>query len=102
MNRKMKTAATVAFMCVVGLLTGCSQNAGPEGVHSTAWYAKNTAARHKERDWCKRIPVKDALSVKWQESPAGVACCEAGNGSKAEQYNIKHGYVTAGQDKCHS
>ena len=100
MNLNLKTAAAVAFMGFGVLLSGCSQNTGPEGKHSIAWYTKHTNARHKERNWCKRLPTKDHWSVSWSKSPAGVACCEAREGGKVTQYDIKHGYLEASQIGC--
>lgn len=92
MNHNLKTAA-VAFMGFCVLLSGCSQNTGPDGKHSIAWYAKHTAARHKELKWCNQQPAKDRWSNKWTKSPAGVACGNASSGTKAIQYDIQHGYI---------
>jgi hypothetical protein len=96
-NRNLKTASAIVFMGAVVLLAGCSQNTGPAGKHSIEWYAKHTAERHKELNWCKQLPAKDHWSVKWTKSPAGIACCEARNGTKGAQYNVQHGYETADQ-----
>lgn len=83
MNRNLKTAAAVVFMGSAVLLAGCSPtNAGPEGKHSIAWYAKHTNERHKELKWCNQQPQ----SIKWLSTPAGHACRHAADGTKFSQH----------------
>ena len=100
MNRNLKMAAAAIFMGSAVLLAGCSQNTGPGGKHSSAWYATHTAARHKVLNWCNHRPTKDTLSARWSKSPAGVSCCEARNATKTTRYDLKHGYLTAAQVSC--
>lgn len=87
MNHNLKIAAAAIFMGSAVLLAGCSQNAGPEGKQSIAWYAKHTSERHKELKWCDR----QHQSIQWLGTSAGVACGNAAGGTKDSQTMAKGG-----------
>lgn len=82
MNHNLKTAAAVIFMGSAAMLAGCSQNTGPEGKQSTAWYAKHTAADHKELKWCN----KQHQSFKWLGTHAGRVCTNAADGRAVREH----------------
>ena len=77
MNNIWRTAVAIVFIGVTSLLAGCSQNTGPEGVHSYAWYKKDPSAAVREDNWCKKTQAHPANPLKWLGSPVGRSCSNA-------------------------
>ncbi len=59
----MKKGIFVIGVVSMSMLSGCSANQGPEGIHNVKWYIKHAPQMRKELSWCDNQAARKGLDA---------------------------------------